>query len=156
MRFCIFIIGLLVFRSAFAGDDIKSLIVAEATHQQIQPKLALAIAYVESKFNAKALKYEPKLKTHSVGVFQILQSTAKGLGFDSSIQNLIKPNVNIRAGINYLNLCVAHVGQDIKKIACCYNAGWYYATKYSCQTPSLAEYIQDVTDAYEEFTLEVI
>jgi soluble lytic murein transglycosylase-like protein len=80
----------------------------------IHPNLLLAIIYVESRCNAKALS--PR---GAVGLMQILPSTARELGFD----NPHHPGENIRAGGAYLKHLQKRFGGDFGLLLAAYNAG---------------------------------
>jgi len=71
---------------------IASKVIEEAKKQNVDPDLALAVAFQESKLNPKAVS--PK---GAVGVMQLMPSTAKELGVNP--QN---PNQNIVGGITLL------------------------------------------------------
>lgn len=59
----------------------------------VEPKLIEAIIMAESGGNQYAYRYEPKLKTASLGVGQQLLTTARQLGFEGDPEELYDPNV---------------------------------------------------------------
>ena len=106
-------------RAGWSRDQIVMEIIQKAKKHKIDPALALAIVEIESGFNPKALRPEKKLKTASVGLFQVLHTTAVGLGFRGTIEALKHPATNIQYGLRYLAMCQG----SLKQVACCYQAG---------------------------------
>jgi hypothetical protein len=49
----------------------------------------------ESGGNPKAVRQEPRLNTASYGLGQILETTARGLGFQGTREELFYPEINI-------------------------------------------------------------
>jgi hypothetical protein len=83
----------------------------------VNPKLALAIAYQESRFNPKA----PRGSSGEVGLMQIKPSTAAELGF--TMKDILDPDKNIQAGIAYLKQALDVTGNDIRLAPIYYNGG---------------------------------
>lgn len=130
-------------------DIINSIIVA-ATNAHINTDLALAIAEHESDFNPKAMTYEPKYKTYSIGLFQMLLPTARSMGFRGPMKELQRPEINIPLGIQHLSECTDRFGESLNEIACCHNAGM--AVKPSvCKRKSVKEYINQVMIVYRSW-----
>lgn len=88
--------------------------------------LALAIAKVESNFNPNATRYEPHLKTSSYGIFQILETTAKTLGWKKPIiylkHPLLDPETNIKYGIMHISNLLRKY-KNIEDVIASYNMG---------------------------------
>jgi len=83
----------------------------------VNPTLALAVTYQESKFR-------PKVKRGAdgeVGLMQIKPSTAAGLGY--SMQDILIPEKNIEAGLKYLKEALDVTGNDIRLAPIYYNGG---------------------------------
>lgn len=83
----------------------------------VNPTLALSVAYHESKFR-------PNVKRGAdgeVGLMQIKPSTAAGLGY--SMQDILKPEKNIEAGLKYLKEALDVTGNDIRLAPIYYNGG---------------------------------
>lgn len=80
-----------------ADPTVQDLIREEATRQGVPPELALSVAEQESGFNPTSIG--PKLPSgeSAVGTFQLLPSTATGLGVDPN-----HPLQNIQGGVKYL------------------------------------------------------
>jgi hypothetical protein len=83
----------------------------------VNPKLALAIAYQESRFNPDA----PRGSSGEVGLMQIKPSTAAEMGF--SMKDILDPDKNIEAGIKYLKQALDVTGNDIRLAPIYYNGG---------------------------------
>lgn len=118
------ILGLLASFNTYAKTpQLKQKIIKAAQSAGVNQNLSLAIVKVESNFKPNAIVNEPRLKTKSVGLFQILHTSAKGLGFKGTIRQLQNPDVNIKYGIKYLQICTNKHKEKIKNIICCYNCG---------------------------------
>jgi hypothetical protein len=92
---------------------------AEATRQGLDPRLALAIANIETggKYQHKVGKNVLKSPAGALGVMQLMPNTAKSLGVDP-----LDEDQNIQGGISYLK---QHYDtfKDPYKAAAAYNAG---------------------------------
>lgn len=93
--------------------DIAERIVAEANKQNVDPNLALAIAYQESRFNPKA-----QSNRGAYGVMQLMPETAKSLGV-----NIMDMDDNIRGGISYLKSNLDKFDNNLVHAVAAYNAG---------------------------------
>ncbi len=94
-------------------DTVEDLIRAEARRQKIPSALALAVAEQESGFNPTLTNPKDVGGEHATGVFQLLPSTAKGLGVDPS-----DARQNISGGVKYLRqLLDKHQGDPNKVLA---------------------------------------
>lgn len=82
---------------------------------------ALKIAKIESGFNCKATG--PKTRHgHAKGVFQLIDSSAKTLGFDPG--KMYDCNENIAAGVAHMKVCIKYGVKDPRGMAACHVAGW--------------------------------
>ena len=70
--------------------------------QFLNERDVLRIAYIESGLDYTAFRYEPKLGTASYGLMQILENTARDIGFNGPVENLYNPSTNIYYGMKYL------------------------------------------------------
>jgi soluble lytic murein transglycosylase-like protein len=86
----------------------------------------------ESAFDPRALRGEPQLGDASVGLMQLLYSTAKGLGYPGTkpidadrehLTGLYSPRMNIMLGATRLSQLVQWAGGDIKRAISAYNGG---------------------------------
>lgn len=85
--------------------------------------LTLAFILVESAFNPNARRYEKSLGVSSLGLMQILTTTAKDMGFYGSEQELLDPVNNLRYGIKYVAYQLNRYKRNLEKTAAAYNAG---------------------------------
>lgn len=116
-----------------------STIIREARAEGVDPALALAIAEIESSLNPRVhSRWEGHLNTYSVGLFQVLHTTARDeFGFRGSIEQLRNPENNIRLGVRYLSRCES---QSLKEFACCYQAGFYADSEFCEQHEGVQNY----------------
>ena len=106
----------------------------------ISPRLLEAIAYVESRFNTKAVS--PK---GAVGMMQLMPGTAEELGVDPH-----NPQENARGGADYLRRMVTLFGNNVELAVAAYNAGPSAVLKYG-GVPPYAE-----TRAYVDAVMEYL
>ncbi|MEC5215518.1 hypothetical protein RCH09_000449 [Actimicrobium sp. GrIS 1.19] len=99
---------------SMSGTRIRDLVSKLAPRYQIDPDFALAIIYIESGFNAKAVS--PK---RAQGLMQLMPDTA--LRFN--VKNPFDPEDNIKGGLQYLRWLLAYFKGDVVKVAAAYNAG---------------------------------
>ena len=105
----------------------------------VPPKLAVAIAYQESRLNPNA----PNGADGEVGIMQIKPATAKGEGF--SLADIKDPAKNIDAGIAYLKKSWEKSDQNPKLAAYGYNAGIDAGLFYGGDPdPRAKKYVADV------------
>lgn len=97
-------------------------IVAEAKESDIDPKLVLAVARVESGFNPSAVS-----PVGAVGIMQLMPNTAEWLagklGEDYDGDMLTDPDYNIHIGTEYLRFLMDYWNWDVVKAVASYNAG---------------------------------
>ena len=105
----------------------------------VPPKLAVAIAYQESRLNPNA----PNGADGEIGIMQIKPATAKGEGFE--LKQIKDPDENIKAGISYLKKSWEKSGQNPKLTAYGYNAGIDAGLFYGGDPdPRAKQYVADV------------
>lgn len=92
---------------------------------ELSPQLLEAIAYVESRFNTKAIS--PK---GAVGMMQLMPATAEELGVDPH-----HPEENVRGGADYLRKMVTMFGDNVEHAVAAYNAGPSAVLKYGGVPP---------------------
>lgn len=107
---------------------IKETIVKHSIEMNVDPALALSIAKKESGF-----RHELKSPYGAVGVFQILPSTAKRMGF-----NPYYLSENIKAGLTYYKMMYKMFGSTELALAA-YNAGPGNVKKYGGTIPPYSE-----------------
>ena len=128
----------------------KEYIQAIATSYDINPSLMLAFAEVESNFNPKAIRFEPKFKTYSVGLFQIFYPTAQSMGFKGSIKNLMDPEINIAFAAKHIKECKNRFS-SLQTIACCYNAGVAVKTSVCRNNLKVRTYVKKVMSSQKRW-----
>lgn len=115
-------------QAAIPEDVVKETIIKHSMEMGIDPALALSIAKKESGF-----KHELRSPYGAVGVFQILPSTAKGIGF-----NPYYLSENIKAGLTYYQMMYKMFGSTELALAA-YNAGPGNVKKFGGQIPPYNE-----------------
>jgi len=91
-------------------------IASKAKAMGIDPRLAVALAYRESRLN-------PNTKNGTsgeIGLMQVMPKTAEGMGF--SVEDLRDPAKNIEIGLTYLKQGLDKFGDPMLAVAG-YNAG---------------------------------
>lgn len=86
------------------------------------PGLLSAVCYVESNHRPHAFN-ENDGGSSSIGICQIKLTTAQGLGFRGTAEELAKPKTNIYYAGKYLKAQLTRYSGDIKKAISAYNAG---------------------------------
>lgn len=127
---------------------ITTLIYVQAVITGVNPKFAESIARTESSLRPQVIAHEKKTNSKSYGLFQLRYSTAQELGFKGSRKELLDINLNIEYGVKQIKACQVKYGNDLNKIACCYNAGLYRSAKV-CKSGQVRGYIKKVRGYYE-------
>jgi hypothetical protein len=116
-------------------------IVAKAKQMGVDPRLALAVAYRESRLN-------PNTKNGTsgeIGLMQVRPTTAEGMGF--SVEDLRDPAKNIEIGLTYLKQGLEKFGDPMLAVAG-YNAGHnhpYFTDPENKSLPdSTKEYLREI------------
>lgn len=115
-------------QAAINEDVVKETIVKHSMEMGVDPALALSIAKKESGF-----KHEIKSSHGAVGVFQLLPSTAKRMGY-----NPYYLSENIKAGLTYYKMMYKMFGSTELALAA-YNAGPGNVKRYGGQIPPYRE-----------------
>ncbi|CAB4130544.1 LT_GEWL domain containing protein [uncultured Caudovirales phage] len=82
---------------------------------------ALKIAKLESGFNCKATGPMTR-HGRAKGLFQMIDSSAKSLGFDP--KKMHDCDENIAAGVAHMKMCIQYGVVDARGMAACHVAGW--------------------------------
>ena len=130
-------------QAAVPEDVIKESIVKHSMEMGVDPALALSIAKKESGF-----KHELKSPYGAVGVFQVLPSTAKKIGY-----NPYYLNDNIKAGLTYYKMMYKMFGSTELALAA-YNAGPGNVKKYGGTIPPFKEtrrFVNVIMQDYQNF-----
>ena len=130
-------------QAAISEDVVKESIVKHSMEMGVDPALALSIAKKESGF-----KHEIKSPYGAVGVFQVLPSTAKKIGY-----NPYYLNENIKAGLTYYKMMYNMFGSTELALAA-YNAGPGNVKKYGGTIPPFREtkrFVNVIMQDYQHF-----
>ncbi len=109
-------------------DMVKETIIKHSIEMNVDPALALSIAKKESGF-----RHELKSRHGAVGVFQLLPSTAKIMGY-----NPYYLSENIKAGLTYYKMMYKMFGSTELALAA-YNAGPGNVRRHGGRIPPYAE-----------------
>lgn len=93
------------------------LVATAASKAGVDPTLAVAIAYQESRLNLNPSRGS----SGEIGMMQVMPATGKAMGFDEKA--LADPQKNIEAGIQYLKRALAATENDPRLAAVYYNGG---------------------------------
>lgn len=115
-------------QAATPENVIKETIVKHSIEMNVDPALALSIAKKESGF-----KHELRSSHGAVGVFQLLPSTAKRMGY-----NPYYLSENVKAGLTYYKMMYKMFGSTELALAA-YNAGPGNVKKYGGTIPPYSE-----------------
>ena len=84
---------------------------------------ALKIAKVESGYQCHVTGPNTR-HGRAKGVFQLIDSSARTLGFDPS--RMYDCNENIAAGVAHMKVCIRYGVKDPRGMAACHVAGWHH------------------------------
>jgi soluble lytic murein transglycosylase-like protein len=118
--------------------EVSFLLEAAGDSSDLSPRLLEAVAYVESRFNQRAIS-----EKGAVGVMQLMPGTASELGVDPA-----DLEGNIRGGGDYLRRMVTLFGNNLELALAAYNAGPSAVIRYG-GVPPYAEtraYVDAVMD----------
>ena len=108
--------------AAPSRTEIKRLVVEEAEATRIPPSLALAVAKVESDFQAEALSHKG-----ARGVMQIMPRTARDK-FGVAADELWDARLNVQLGLNFLEQLIERYGGSWGLALSHYNGGTLLGT----------------------------
>lgn len=105
--------------SAVGNGDIRQLIAAIALKEGVPPVTALKIAYLESRFNPKAVS-----PTGAKGVFQLTSIAIKDIAQRGGfvVTDPFDPVQNITGGIKYIKIAARDIGARLDETAKVYMA----------------------------------
>lgn len=140
------VVSCLFGNSALAAStaNVKTHIVKHALELGIDPALALSIAKTESGFC-----HDKKSRHGAVGVFQLMPSTAKKLGY-----NPYYLNENIKGGLTYYKMMYNKFG-SVELALAAYNAGPGNVRKYG-GVPPFAETKKFVRTIMNEYNSQKV
>lgn len=130
---------------AYPAGKISKLVEKLAPRYSIDPNLVMAIIYVESRFNERAVS--PK---NAQGLMQLTQGTAERF----SVRDRFDAEDNIKGGLSYLRWLLAFFRGNVSLVAAAYNAGERSVEKYHGVPPYLEtrDYVRNVTALYKKAT----
>ncbi|WP_018151488.1 lytic transglycosylase domain-containing protein [Leeia oryzae] len=97
-----------------------------ARWNDVDPRLALSIVSVESRFEPSA-----KSPANAMGLMQLIPATAERF----NVKNAYNASQNVKGGIRYLRWLLDRYNGDIKLVAAAYNAGEGAVDKYKGVPP---------------------
>jgi len=92
-----------------------------------------AVIQTESSGNPAATRYEARLSESSWGLMQLLESTARNLGYNGPAEGLLDPQTNIDFGTKLIRQLYDRVGEDAAAMYSAYNSGSETLYKTSAQ-----------------------
>ena len=128
-------------------QEVQRILVREAQQQQLDPSLALAIAKVESDFQADALSH-----AGARGVMQIMPKTAE-TEFGVSRHRLYDPNTNVQVGVSFIKHLINVYDGRVDIALSHYNGGSAVKTKSGQLRviPATRDYVDKVLAYRNEF-----
>lgn len=124
---------------------LSPMIRAEASKQQVDPALVLAVVHAESAYDPNAVS-----QAGATGLMQLMPATAKKYG----VKNLKNPSQNIQGGARYLRDLLELFEFDLRLALAAYNAGESAVIKYGHRIPPYPEtqnYVSRVIDYYQNY-----
>lgn len=132
-------------RKALTLDQMKALAAPLAAAKNVPLPLVLAIAAHESGgFCPWATRGEPQIGDASIGLMQVLVSTARANGYTGIVGSwdnttntgtgLYDPATNLRYGVAYLAGLLKSTGGDIERTVAAYNAGLGHSQRVTVTT----------------------
>ena len=125
---------------------IKQMVIEEALNFQLPIPLALAVAEVESNFNAMALSHKG-----ARGVMQIMPRTARG-EYGIPAELLWNPRINIRLGLHFLRRLLIRYNWRVDLALSYYNGGSAVGDLPNARViPATRHYVKKVSVARRKF-----
>jgi soluble lytic murein transglycosylase-like protein len=106
--------------------EVERLVYRLAPRYRVDPKLALALIFVESSFNSAAIS--PK---NARGLMQLMPETAERFG----VKRVLNPAENLKGGLAYLRWLLAYFRGDVRLVVAAYNAGQGAIERYGGVPP---------------------
>lgn len=132
-------------------DDIVNL---AASTYAVPPDWIKGVIGAETSFLTPPKTWEPKVQEYAVGPMQILLSTARGLGFTGTVDELAEPLVNIPIGAAYLAELRGRYGDDFRAVYSAYNSGsptmWQISSKVRANVERALSWLEQAGGAAAE------
>lgn len=125
--------------------EVEALVKQLAPLYEIDPQLVMALIFVESNFNTKAVS--PK---NAQGLMQLIPETAARFG----VQQVFNAAENIKGGLAYLRWLMAFFQGEVSLVLAAYNAGERAVERYKGIPPytETRNYVQRITGMYKKVT----
>ncbi len=125
-------------------EDIRKQLRAQAIELDMEPRLALSMAKIESGFNPKLIS--PK---GAIGVLQVMPRLAWH-DFGVTREMLFDPQINIRVGLSWMKSLLNRFDQDLDLSLAAYNAGVRRVVKSGYIIPPIKETLAYVRKVKED------
>ncbi len=130
--------------SPIARENRFDVLIGKAADRfDVPAAIVKGVIATESSFNPNAIREEPKIHDRSRGLMQLLEGTARGLGFIGDPKLLHDPEVNIMLGAALLSQLHARFGSWPDALAA-YNGGKPRKNPDGSLVPMLASYVAKV------------
>lgn len=96
---------------------------ATELYPSVPPSWIFAFIGTETSFEDPPVTWEANVGEYSYGPMQVLLSTARGLGFSGSADQLQDPATNIQVGTADIAGLIALYGMDFDRVYSAYNSG---------------------------------
>lgn len=121
------LMNLSIYASDLSETEIIEYIKRESARLDVNPKVAIAIATVESSLRPWVTNWKEKGGSPSRGLFQLLDATAKSVcNFQFPEKSSYMYKLNTKCALKYLQRLLSRYGGDYVKAILAYNAGGYY------------------------------
>jgi soluble lytic murein transglycosylase len=130
--------GLIVLRLRSVPPDVARLVRTVARQEGVDPDLAEALVWVESRGDARA-----RSRVGALGLLQLMPATAREVADREGIplreeEDLLDPGVNARIGLIYLRDMLRRFEGDERLALAAYNAGPGRVERWRRSRPELA------------------
>lgn len=142
-----------VYSAGFQATPFDALFRSAAAKWSVDENLLRAIAWVESRLNARAVSPPNRNGTKDYGLMQINEATARALGVP--VDRLLDPEVSIDTAARLLSLLKKELGRifSLPTLVSAYNAGSPTVLKSGIVNP---DYVGKVLSAHVRFAIGTI
>lgn len=138
--------GTVAYKNFVRNRELLSpMIRTEASRNQVDPALVLAVVHAESAYDPNAVSH-----AGATGLMQLMPETAKKYG----VKNPKNPTQNIQGGSQYLRDLLELFEFDLRLALAAYNAGETAVIKHGRKIPPYPEtqhYVSRVIDYYQTY-----
>lgn len=129
----------------YPKGKVSQLVEKLAPRYSVDPDLAMALIYIESRFNERAVSSK-----NAQGLMQLTPETA--LRFN--VVDVFDAEENIKGGLSYLRWLLAFFRGNVSLVAAAYNAGERAVEKYHGIPPyfETRDYVDKLTKLYQKTT----